>query len=95
MGLFKSLTGSSEGIVVLIVIVSLIVFGVVYVFAGGWLIDVMGRVLLQTIIPGFIMIFGLFLGYTIGYKQKKPQWIIFGFLIFIFGFALAAIQGAF
>lgn len=95
MGLFGTLTKSPEGILFLIVIGSLVAFGIVFIFAGDWIIDVMGRVLLQTIIPGFIMVLGIFLGYTIGIKQKKSQWILFGFIIFVFGFVLAAIMGAF
>lgn len=94
MGLIKTLTGSPEGILFLIVIGTLVVFGIVYVIAGDWLLEVMGTVLLQSIIPGFIMVFGIFVGYTVGFKQKKSQWILFGFIIFIFGFALAAIMGA-
>ncbi len=95
MGFLRTLTKSAEGIILLLLIGTALVFFIVYIFAGDWLLETMGKVLLQSIIPGVIMVFGLFLGYSVGFKQKKTQFIFIGFAVFIFGFVLAVIMGAF
>jgi len=95
MGLFKTMAGTVQGILILIMIASLIVFGIIYIFWGDWLLQVLGKVLLQTIIPAGVMVFGLFAMWQLGIKAKTPStfWIITGFIIFVFGFVLAAFLG--
>lgn len=96
MGFLKSATSSIETALVLIVVISLIVFGIAFILFGAWL----GAFLVSLAIgfvPYALIIGGIVIIYYLGWNSGNgnPMYIWVGFIMMMAGFIIAMVMGWF
>lgn len=89
MGLWSDLTGSVEGLTVLVIIGTISGVFIAWLILGDELVSTLRMLLLEVLLPGGLMILGLAIVYFKGWVDGDTRWVIAGFVMSFVGMFLA------
>jgi hypothetical protein len=90
MGFLRDLTGSVEGLLLLLIIFSIVGVAILWLIFGALLFAALAVIFWETLLPGLLVFLGFIAMAWKGVKEGETNWLLLGFALIAIGFFMAA-----